>query len=61
MNRRTFVLSASAATLAAKPFPKPLGVQIYTARTILPKDPEGTLKRIADIGYKEVELFAYPH
>jgi len=60
MNRRTFVLSASAATLAAKPFPKPLGVQIYTARTILPKDPEGTLKRIADIGYKEVELFAYP-
>lgn len=40
------------------PFSKPIGVQLYTARTVLPKDPEGTLKRIADIGYREVELFA---
>lgn len=60
MTRRTFVVSASAASLAAKPFLKPLGVQLYTARTILPKDPERTLQRIAAIGYKEVELYAYP-
>lgn len=61
MTRRDFSLSAIAATAAAaKPFTKPLGVQLYTARTVLPRDPEGVLKRIADIGYKEVELFAYP-
>lgn len=59
MTRRTFAASTAAVFAAtAKPFPRPLGVQIYTVRTLLPKDPEGTLKRIADIGYKEVELYA---
>jgi sugar phosphate isomerase/epimerase len=68
MQRRTFLTSApfavaaplagSLSGLAAKPFQRPLGVQIYSARTILAKDPEGTLKRIAALGYQEVELFA---
>ncbi len=59
MNRRSFLLSsATALSLAAKPFPRPFGVQLYTARTILPKDLDGTLKRISEIGYKEVELYA---
>jgi sugar phosphate isomerase/epimerase len=34
-------------------------VQLYTARTVLPKDPEGTLAKIAAIGYNEVELYSY--
>lgn len=59
INRRTFVASSVAAIAAsAKPFPRPWGVQIYTVRTLLPKDPDGTLKRISEIGYKEVELYA---
>jgi sugar phosphate isomerase/epimerase len=58
IHRRTFLVAASAA-LAAKPFSKPIGVQLCTARTVLPKDPEGTLKKIAGIGYKEVELYNY--
>lgn len=58
MNRRSFILTAAALTAVAKPFPRPLGVQLYTARTVLPKDVDGTLRQIAGIGYKEVELFA---
>lgn len=33
----------------------PLGVQLYTVRNIIGKAPEDTLKRIAAIGYTEVE------
>jgi sugar phosphate isomerase/epimerase len=59
MTRRTFTTSIGAAAAAlGAPFPKPVGVQLYTARTVLPKDPEGTLKQIAAIGYREVELYA---
>lgn len=36
-------------------FDRPLGAELYTVRNILPNDPKGTLKAIADIGYKEVE------
>jgi sugar phosphate isomerase/epimerase len=36
-----------------------VGLQLYTLRDELPKDLEGTLKKVADIGYKEVELFGY--
>jgi len=36
--------------------PATLGVQLYTVRDLMGKDPEGTLKAIADIGYKEVEV-----
>jgi sugar phosphate isomerase/epimerase len=36
---------------------RPWGVQLYTVRDQLTKDAEGTLKAIAAIGYKEVELF----
>lgn len=35
------------------------GLQLYTLRNELSKDVEGTLKKVADIGYKEVELFGY--
>jgi len=33
----------------------PLGVQLYTMRSVMPRDPEGTLARIAQIGYQTVE------
>ena len=56
-------LAASAALLPsfdalAKPS-KPVGLQLYTLRDAMAKDPDGTLKRVADIGYKEVESFGY--
>jgi sugar phosphate isomerase/epimerase len=31
------------------------GLQLYTLRDDLPKDPKGILKRIADFGYKQIE------
>jgi sugar phosphate isomerase/epimerase len=36
--------------------PAVLGVQLYTVRKQIDTDPEATLKAIADIGYKEVEV-----
>lgn len=35
--------------------PQTLGVQLYSVRDLMAKDPEGTLKAIAEIGYREVE------
>ncbi len=31
------------------------GIQLYSARDIIGKDPKGVLKQIADLGYKEIE------
>jgi len=39
--------------------PKAVGLQLYTLRDQLAKDLEGTLRRVAEIGYKEVETFGY--
>ena len=36
--------------------PSAIGVQLYTVRSVMATDPEGTLATIADIGYEEVEL-----
>src|SRR5690242_18429896 len=36
-----------------------IGLQLYTVRNELQKDFEGTLQRVAGIGYKEVEFAGY--
>jgi sugar phosphate isomerase/epimerase len=36
-----------------------LGIQLYTLRSILPQDFDGTLARLADVGYREVEFAGY--
>ncbi|SOD82496.1 sugar phosphate isomerase/epimerase family protein [Spirosoma fluviale] len=38
---------------------KKVGLQLYTLRDLMAKDPEGTLRKVAQIGYKEVEPFGY--
>jgi sugar phosphate isomerase/epimerase len=38
---------------------KKVGLQLYTLRDLMAKDPDGTLKKVAAIGYKEVEPFGY--
>ena len=66
MKRREFLgTAATASTLAlvgnyswAKP-EQPIGVQLYTVREAITKDLEGTLKRVADIGYTHVEAAGY--
>lgn len=44
--------------LYAKP-PKNVGLQLYTLRNLMSKEPKDTLKKVAEIGYKEVETFGY--
>lgn len=38
----------------------PIGIQLYTVRDQFSKDPEGTLARLAQIGFKQVEFAGYP-
>jgi sugar phosphate isomerase/epimerase len=37
-------------------FKGPLGVQLYTFRDAMPKDVPGTLRRVHDLGFREVEM-----
>jgi sugar phosphate isomerase/epimerase len=71
MNRRDFfrkstlgLAVAAAGTpwpqdLFANPYGKPIGLQLYTVRDALPKDLPGTIKQVAEIGYKEVEVYDF--
>jgi len=38
---------------------KKVGVQLYTLRNAIGKDPKGTLKKVAELGFGEVESFGY--
>jgi sugar phosphate isomerase/epimerase len=42
----------------AKP-PKNIGLQLYTLRNLMGKEPRETLKKVAAIGYTELETFGY--
>lgn len=57
------VLAASALPAGVLAQPRPAwrpGLQLYTVRDALDADLEGTLRRAADIGYREVELAGLP-
>ncbi len=63
IDRREFIGTTSAALLflgraEAKSMQK-VGVQLYTVRTELEKDFDGTLAKVAAIGFKEVEFAGY--
>jgi sugar phosphate isomerase/epimerase len=63
IDRRAFIAAMSAAAvtgvrLDAKKIGR-VGMQLYTVRTDLEKDFDGTLARVAAIGYKEVEFAGY--
>src|SRR6266404_452567 len=66
MNRRTFIGTSIAATLAAAAEPAwaadathsidRIGLQLYTVRDAMKTDFEGTIAKVAATGYKEVEF-----
>ena len=75
MDRRRFLGTISAATLLGNKFaraagetkskpqddrriPK-IGLQLYTVRSLMKKDFEGTLAKVAEMGYQEVEFAGY--
>lgn len=64
-SRRTFIrntLAALACSRLARTAPLGLvpGVQLWSVRQELKRDPQGTLRKLSAIGYREVELFELP-
>ena len=63
LDRRLFLGTLGAGVLAARSAWAArigrIGMQLYTVRTDLEKDFDGTLARVAAIGYKEVEFAGY--
>ncbi len=49
--------AANAGTVAAGTALAAFGLQLYTLRDDLPKDPKGVLKQVASFGYKQIESF----
>jgi sugar phosphate isomerase/epimerase len=64
LSRRTFLgtsaLSVATLRLHADPLGMPIGCQTYPVREALGKDVPGTLKQLASIGYKMIELCSPP-
>ena len=67
MNRRTFLATSAAAAVfpphlgaqtGARKIDK-IGLQLYTVRGELKRDFEGTLTKVASIGYRQVEFAGY--
>ena len=70
MNRRTFLETAATVTAATLLTSKmgwaaadhkidKVGVQLYTVRDLMKDDFDGTIAKVAKIGYKEVEFAGY--
>jgi sugar phosphate isomerase/epimerase len=69
ISRRTFVKNSTLAVAGTTLFSKSLfameknktitGIQLYSIQDDMKKDPQGTLKKLADIGYKYVEHANY--
>jgi sugar phosphate isomerase/epimerase len=62
LTRRQLIRSSAAALScgallqgAGGKFTKPLGVELYTVRNVIDKDTDTVIRRIAEIGYTEVE------
>lgn len=69
MKRREFVQTASFAAVGLLSLPSFLaagkaqkggmGLQLYTLRDTIGKDPKGVLQKVASLGFKELETFGY--
>jgi sugar phosphate isomerase/epimerase len=71
MNRRRFLQSTAFTLMAASPWVRALeadnvyrrniGLQLYTLRNELRNDTPGTIKAVAAAGYRQGEMFGFPH
>src|SRR3989337_1122142 len=67
MKRRDFIQTASFAAVGMLSIPvlsscrqeKNIGLQLYTLRDTIGKDPKGVLTKVASFGYKELETYGY--
>ena len=63
VTRRTFLGTATAAaTTLSSAFPQsksiPIGLELFSVRSALAADPQGTVKKVAAMGYQVVEFFS---
>ena len=73
MNRRNFLRSSASAVFAAgtsstllaleadNEYRKNIGIQLYTLRNEIAKDVTGTMKAVAEAGYKQGEMYGFPN
>ncbi|MGN6556189.1 MAG: sugar phosphate isomerase/epimerase family protein [Verrucomicrobiota bacterium] len=73
MNRRAFIRTTTVASIALSQtgslfaleaenaYRKNMGIQLYTLRNEIGKDPVATLKQVAADGYKQVEPYGFPN
>ncbi len=47
----------TATAAAGPPSLTEFGIQLYTLRDVLPEDPKGVIKQLADFGYKQIESY----
>lgn len=66
MKRREFITTSALAVAGTAAFPAfslpvkyKIGLQLYTLRDVINKDPKGILKQVADLGYQELEAYGY--
>jgi sugar phosphate isomerase/epimerase len=66
MKRREFIQTGALAVAGTSLLPslamaaeRKIGIQLYTIRDVIAKDPKGVLKSVADLGYNEIETFGY--
>jgi sugar phosphate isomerase/epimerase len=62
VTRRTFLGTAAAAAgmsiASAQSKSTPIGLELYSVRSALAADPQGTVKKVAAMGYQVVEFFS---
>lgn len=68
MKRRTFIQSTAMAIagaglvtdlMAGPKYKNKVGLQLYSLRDVIGKDPKAVLKSVADFGYKELETYGH--
>lgn len=66
MDRRKFIQTSALASAGLfylssceSTVKRPIGLQLYSLRDVIMSDVKGTLKSVADWGYKEVETYGY--
>lgn len=61
LNRRSFLILSAVLPSALKAYGArtiPVGLELYSVRDALKKDPEGTVRAVAQMGYQCVEFYA---
>ena len=73
MRRRSFLRTTAATALLSGPtqsllalekdnkFRRQIGIQLYTLRNQIRKDPAGTIKAVKEAGYVQGEMYGFPN